>query len=431
MVFGQANPLVGPDEINEGAAATHVVELSRALSRRGHDVRIYVRDDGSDVSLTGGVTVEAVPAGPATPIEREALLPHMGNLGRALAGRWADGPFQPDVVHAHTWLSGLAVLTATADRRIPVVVTYHWLGSVQRRHQGEQDPSPSTRVGLERTLGNMTDRVIAQSEDEVAELGRLGVHRADIVVVPSGVDVEMFTPGSIGVPGTSGTPGTSETPGMLGASGALGPSGALGTGETRRRILTVGELTERKGFADLIAALPLIPDAELVIVGGPPPEALAQDKGAQRLQELAERAGVADRVRLVGRVRRADMPTWYRSAAVVACATRYGPAPLVPLEAMACGVPVVAYGLGGVADSVIDGVTGVVVPDRDVRGLAGGLRALLRDNVRRMSLSSAAVDRVRSRYTWDRVAFDTERVYSRVLGRSEPDEDEAFSEASA
>src|SRR6185437_10233396 len=281
--------------------------------------------------------------------------------------------------------------------------------------EGERDPSPSTRIGLERTLGNMADRVIAQSQDEVAELGRLGVHRADIAVVPSGVDVDACAPG---------LPEPAE-PGQ------------------RSRILTVGRLAERKGFADLIAALPLVPDAELVIVGGPAPEALARDKMAQRLRELATRAGVADRVRLVGRVPRADMPTWYRSADVVACATWYGPAPLVPLEAMACGVPVVAYGLGGIAESVIDGVTGVLVPARDVRDLAGALRSLLRDSVRRMSLSSAAVDRVRSRYTWDRAAFDTERAYSRVLGaaelepaESEPaeaetDEDEAFTEASA
>jgi len=400
MVFGQARPLVSPDEINEGAAATYVVELSRSLSRRGHDVRIYTREDGSP---TDGALVESVKAGPAKHLEPAEVLPHMGDLGRALAARWADGPFQPDLVHAHSWLSGLAALTATADRRTPVVVTYHGLGSVQRRHEGERDPSPSTRIGLERTLGNMADRVIAQSQDEVAELGRLGVHRADIAVVPSGVDVDACAPG---------LPEPAE-PGQ------------------RSRILTVGRLAERKGFADLIAALPLVPDAELVIVGGPAPEALARDKVAQRLRELATRAGVADRVRLVGRVPRADMPTWYRSAAVVACATWYGPAPLVPLEAMACGVPVVAYGVGGVAESVIDGVTGVLVPARDVRGLAGALRALLRDNVRRMSLSSAAVDRVRSRYTWDRIAFDTERVYSRVLGGTEPDDDEAFSEASA
>jgi D-inositol-3-phosphate glycosyltransferase len=417
MVFGQANPLVSPDEINEGAAATHVVELSRVLSRRGHEVRIFTRRDTSarkaaaEVPIGDGVVVEPVPVGPGKVVGPESLLPYMGDLGRTLATRWAEGPFRPEIVHAHTWLSGLAALTATANSRIPVVVTYHELGSVRRRHEGDKDPSPGTRIGLERTLANVADRVIALSEDMLAELSRIGVHRPDMVVVPSGVDVDVFTPGPA-------------------------------EPRERSRILTVGRLVERKGFADLIAALPLVPDAELVIVGGPPRSALAKDPAAKRLRELAERAGVADRVQLVGRVPRADMPTWYRSADVVACATWYGPAPLVPLEAMACGVPVVAYGLGGIAESVIDGVTGVLVPARDVRDLAGALRSLLRDNVRRMSLSSAAVDRVRSRYTWDRVAFDTERAYSRVLGaaESEPadveveaetDDEDAFTEASA
>ncbi len=430
MLFGQANPMAGPDEINEGAAAAHVVELSRALSRRGHEVRIFTRRDasgrtsGDELEIGDGVVIEAVPAGPAKVLEVDSLLPHMGELGRRLAARWADGPFRPDVVHAHFWLSGLAALTATADSRIPVVVTYHALGSVRRRHLGERDTSPGTRVGLERTLGGMADRVIAQSEDEVVELGRIGVHRADTVVVPSGVDVEVFTPRAEARAGSGGQEINAATPKDL------------------SRILTVGRLTERKGFADVVAALQLIPDAELVIVGGPAPDALPKDPEAIRLRELAERAGVADRVRLVGRVPRRDMPDWYRSADVVACATWFGPAPLVPLEAMACGAPVVAYGLGGQAESVIDRVTGVVVPARDVRDLAGTLRSVLRDSVRRMSLSSAAVDRVRSRYTWDRAAFDTERAYSRVLGETEPDsdsepgsesepDDEALSEAQA
>jgi glycosyltransferase involved in cell wall biosynthesis len=99
---------------------------------------------------------------------------------------------------------------------------------------------------------------------------------------------------------------------------------------------------------------------------------------------------------------------------------------------MACGVPVVAYQTAGLAESVTDGVTGVVLAGRDVRELAGALRSLLRDNVRRMSLSSAAVDRVQSRFTWDRVAFDTERVYAGLHGVAEAEEahDEAFPEMS-
>jgi glycosyltransferase involved in cell wall biosynthesis len=112
------------------------------------------------------------------------------------------------------------------------------------------------------------------------------------------------------------------------------------------------------------------------------------------------------------------MPAWYRSADVLCCPSWYEPFGLTPLEAMACGVPVVTYAVGGLAESVIDAVTGIHVVPRDVRGLAGALRSLLADDVRRMSFASAAVDRVRSRYTWQRAAADMDRVYGAVTGRA-------------
>jgi glycosyltransferase involved in cell wall biosynthesis len=313
----------------------------------------------------------------------------MGEFGRWLARHWEDEPaFAPDVVHAHFWMSGLAALTATAARRVPVVVTYHALGSIKRRFNGDNDPSPPTRLGLERELAHLADRIVAQSGEEVDELGRMGVARGSIAIVPSGVDVERFTPAGPRVDRPSGRP----------------------------RILSAGRMVERKGFGELINALPLVPDAELVLIGGPPAAALDGDPEATRLRELAARRGVADRVLLVGSVPRDEMPAWYRSADVVACAPWYEPFGLTPLEAMACGVPVVAYAVGGLAESVIDGVTGVLVTPRDVRGLAGALRSVLADEVRRMSYASAAVDRVRSRYTWERTAADIERVYTTVAG---------------
>ena len=390
MISEHASPLATLGEEDAGGQNTHVAELSKALAARGHQVRVYTRRDNprlaDTVPFRGGVVVEHVPVGPAEPLAKDDLLPFMGDFGRWLNHRWTAGGFRPDVVHAHFWMSGLAALTATAEARIPVVVTYHALGAVKRRYQGEKDSSPETRVGLERTLGTMADRVIAQSEDEVGELGRMGVRRADTVIVPSGVDVEQYSP--------------------------------TGPVARRQRILSVGRLVERKGFADLIVAMRRVPGAELVIVGGPESDKLDSQPEAVRLRELASRSGVSDRVRLIGSVPHEEMPCWYRSADVLACAPWYEPFGLTPLEAMACGVPVAAYAVGGIAESVIDGVTGSLVPARDTHALAAALRGLLGDDVRRMSYASAAVDRVRSRYTWQRAAFDVERVYLAVTGGS-------------
>ncbi|GAA0707678.1 glycosyltransferase [Dactylosporangium roseum] len=394
LISAQASPLAlgGP---GTGGQHTHVAALAEALGGLGHDVRVYTRRDRPDVDDTvpyaEGVTVEHVSAGPAEPMPVDDLLPFMGDFGRALAARWRDNGHgeTPDVVHAHFWLSGLAALTATAEHRLPVIETYHGLGAVKRRHLKDRDSSPEQRVGLERTLGTLVDRVVAQCEDEVTELGRMGIRRADTIIIPSGVDGERFTP--------AGPAADRPRPGL-------------------RRILSVGPLVERKGFADLVEALRRVPGAELVIVGGPDPARLDRDPEARRLMELADRCGVGDRVRLIGAVPLDELPGWYRSADVLGCAPWYEPFGLTPLEAMSCGVPIVAYEVGGIAESVIDNVTGVLVPPRDTYALAGALRGLLGDEVRRMSYASAAIDRVRSRYTWERTAADLLRVYTAVTG---------------
>ena len=111
------------------------------------------------------------------------------------------------------------------------------------------------------------------------------------------------------------------------------------------------------------------------------------------------------------------MPALLRSADLVVCSPWYEPFGIVPLEAMACGVPVVASAVGGMLDSVVDGVTGVHVPPRDSAALAEAIGALLDAPDRRAALSRAGLERVRSRYSWDRVAADTAAVYQRTVRR--------------
>jgi glycosyltransferase involved in cell wall biosynthesis len=392
MISEHASPLASLGGVDAGGQNQHVSELSIALAEDGHEVRVYTRRDDPDlateVAVRPGVTVEHVPAGPALRLPKDELLPYMGIFGEWLLGRWRDGPFVPDVAHAHFWMSGLAALTARSRFPVPVVVTYHALGSVKRRHQGGADTSPRQRIGYERVLGKQADGVVAQCTDELNELVTLGVPRERIALIPSGVDAEHFNP--------------------------VGPIVPRGSGH---RILCVGRLVERKGYADVIRALSSIPGAECVVVGGPPADQLAADPVAGKLHTLAGVAGVADRVKLVGGVRRQELPGWYRSADVLACAPWYEPFGLTPLEAMACGVPVVAYALGGFTDTVVEGVTGHLVPPRDHRALATTLRRLLREPSRRMAYATAAVDRARSCYSWRRTANQLTRLYERLSGR--------------
>ncbi len=400
MVSEHASPLAALGGVDAGGQNVHVESLARALARAGHDVTVYTRRDAPDlpdrIRTADGVVVAHLTAGPAALLPKDELLPLIGELSSALAAELAED--RPDVLHAHFWMSGLAALAATRGQDVPVVQTFHALGVTKRRFQGRQDTSPPVRIRMERALARDVDRVVATSTDEVGELLRIGAVRDRITVVPCGVDVEQFRPD--------------------------GPAAAKGD---RPRLLCIGRLVPRKGFDTVIRALAAVPDAELVIAGGPVAEKLDDDPEATRLRRLAERFGVADRVRLIGAVPRPDMPALLRSADVVVCTPWYEPFGLVPLEAMACGVPVVASAVGGFLDTVVDGATGTLVPPRRPDQLAAAVRKLLAEPFWREAYGTAGVDRARSRYSWDRIAAGTLAVYENLLGAGVPvgeDEDE-------
>ncbi|MER7890544.1 glycosyltransferase [Micromonospora sp. NPDC094482] len=386
----------GPTRTTEGPAVgthQHIARVAAELAGRGHEVRLYERRDDPGLSETleiDGYRVERVPVGPAAPLSTAELIPYVTGFGGWLTDRWA-GDWSPDVVHGHYWVGGLAAAHAVRETDIPVVQTFHSLGVEQLRHLGRQYGGPGERIPLERALTRAVDIAVAQCNDEVDELTRMGLQRTAVAMVPTGVDTELFH-----------------------------PDGEAAPRDRRARILSVGGLSAGHGQEDLIQAMRLVGDAELVIAGGPPAEQLAGHAEARRLRELADQAGVADQVKLVGAVPHDQMATWYRSADVVACTPHYSSAGRVSLEAMACGVPVVGYAMGGIADAVVDEVTGRLVPPGDVRALGVTLRRLLSDNAGRFAYGHAAVDRVRCSYSWERTAGALERLYERVVGRRKP-----------
>jgi len=387
MVSEHADPTAAPGGEDAGGQNVHVAALARALAARDHSVIVYTRLAGPDaepvVSLATGVDVHRLRAGPAAPLPKDELLPYMAEFGAALGREWARRP--PDLVHAHFWMSGLASLRGAAGLPVPVTQTFHALGSVKARHQGAMDTSPPGRIDAERRIGVACDQVIATCQDEVRELGRLGVPPARVSVVPCGVDTAAFWP-----------------------SGRVAPRSSPG------RLLTLGRLVERKGIDTAIDALPHLPGAELVVAGGPERDLLGGDAEFRRLRDIAQARGVADRVVFTGAVPRAEVPALIRSADVVVCTPWYEPFGITPLEAMACGVPVVASAVGGLTDSVVHGTTGLVIPGRDPAALAAAAGALLADPAMRAAFGEAGARRARRWYSWPRVAAQTESVYVRL-----------------
>lgn len=385
MVSEHASPLAALGSVDAGGQNVHVAALASELGRRGIDVLVHTRRDDTTlprrVPLAPGVVVDHVNAGPAARISKDLLLPYMDAFAHELERAWRRE--RPDVVHAHFWLSGLAALAAAAPLGIPVVQTFHALGIVKRRHQGAKDTSPPERLEIERRIIRDADRVVATCSDEVFELMRLGADVHNVSVVPCGVDLTLFRPD-----------GPAERR----------PSDAP-------RVVVLSRLVERKGIGNVVTALRRLPGVQLVVAGGGDADDLRRDPEARRLWALARELGIADRVELRGRIERSAVPELLRSADVVVCVPWYEPFGIVPLEAMACGVPVVASSVGGLIDTVVHGVTGVHVPPRSPDRVAEALDALLASPQLRARLGAAGADRARTRYSWERVADATLNVY--------------------
>jgi glycosyltransferase involved in cell wall biosynthesis len=335
------------------APAVHVAELAAALAARGHDVRVYTRrlSPSQPEVKTGadGVTTVAVPA------EEPDV------FGQWLDGSWRDG-WAPDVVHAHALPSAVAAMVARKLTSRPTVVTFH----------GQQEGDAAAIAGT-------ADAVVALTRAEAHGVRRLGAAPANVSVISPGVDSARFV-----------------------------PEGRSWARRRTHRVLAVGQLVAANGFAAAVAALPELPDTELVVVGRPRPPSSGLGAHAAELRALAVNHGVHEHLRLTGAAPYADMPGWYRSADLLVCTPEHASFSRAAVEAMACGLPVVAT---GPVEGVADGVTGRIVPPER---LAGTLAELLADHETRRAYGLAALQRARAHFDWAEAARRTVETYERT-----------------
>lgn len=397
LVSEHASPLAALGTIDAGGQNVYVACLASALAVRGHQVTVYTRRDDPTADrctvvrpgAAGSYRVVHVQAGPSRPIDKDDLFPYMDEFAAELRRCFEQD--RPDVVHSHFWMSGYAAFAAAGAVQTPLVHTFHALGTVKRRHQGGADRSPPERLGLEHQLLRHADKVVATCSDEVTELRAMAGGHSDaawsrVAVVPCGYDAQVFR-----------------------------PTGQRLPRRDRPMVAAVSRLVPRKGLDVVLTALRDIPDAELVVAGGPPVAQLADDPHHAALCDLADELGVRERVRFVGGVSPAAIAAIDRTADLFVAAPRYEPFGIAPVEAMACGTPVVATAVGGLLDTVIDGGTGALVPVDDPDALAGAARALLDAPSRLATYGERAAWRTRRRYAWSVVARAMEEVYREVI----------------
>jgi D-inositol-3-phosphate glycosyltransferase len=384
IVSENAGPLLPAACRHPSAQSVHVRELALALARQNHDVTVWTRRvcaDAPDTALLAdAVRVRSLDAGPLRPASDREIVPHLPELAAQLRRAWSGD--RPDVVHAHSWTSGMVALSAAREVDVPTVHTFHLLASVARRRQDQDRGGLTGRARAERSIAQAAGRLIATSTGQAEELTRLGATREVVRVIPHGIDVDEFNP-----------------------EGPMLPRGK------RPRVVHAGRLAPGRGADETVAAMAAVPGAELVLAGDFGPD----DRDRIRIEQLAARYRVTDRLRLLEALPRARVPELLRSADVVVCVPWFGKFGVVALEAMACARPVVASEVGGLTDTVVNGVTGAHVPPRRLPELASTLRSVLGFPTMSTALGVAGRDRAEARYGWDRIADSTMDVYRQVI----------------
>jgi D-inositol-3-phosphate glycosyltransferase len=393
VVSYHTSPLAPPGTRDSGGLNVYVRELSRELVRRGHSIDIFTRRSGNAAPgvtpLAEGVRVVQVDAGPPA-ADKRALRHHMEEFRRGVMTFAAAGP-EPrryDLVHSHYWMSGWTGQTLAECWEAPHVVMFHTLAEAKNRHHlGEREPK--YRVAGERTVAQKADRIICAGEGERRMLAEVyGASPGRIEVVPCGVDTVRFRP--------------------------MDPRRAkerLGLDPEIPVLLFVGRIEPLKGIDVLIrAAAHLDGNFQLLVVGGD-----GKDAGRKRdLRRLAREIGVAGRVVLADAVPHDELPGVYNAADVCVVPSYYESFGLVALEAMACGVPVVASRVGGLKETVEDGRTGYLVPWRCPEPFAERLDLLLTNEPLRRTLGREAREAAES-YNWAAVAEQVEGIYHELV----------------
>jgi glycosyltransferase involved in cell wall biosynthesis len=346
-----------------------LLPLMRAARARGHEV-IGACAEGP---LLGSARAEGFRV-IGLPLQRRVSLVAHWQAFRALVTLFREE--RPDMVHAHMPISGFLARVAAWWVGVPhISYTCHgfWFnfpGSWPRQFVG---------LVMELVAGRVTDRFLTVSEAEARDARRLHIH-SNAVAVGNGRDPSLFCPNP---------------------AARARVRAELGTSEAETVILAVSRLVWHKGYPALADALTTIPDAQLWVVG----ERLASDRGPDMVA-LLQGARLGDRLRLLGY--REDIQDLMAAADIFVLPSLFEGLPMSVIEAMLCGLPVVATNVRGPAEQVMHEDTGLLVPPKDANALSSALARLVHDPALRTRMGAAGRRRAENRY-------DEAKVLARTL----------------
>jgi glycogen(starch) synthase len=376
-----------------GGLGRHVHALATHLSALGHEVVVLCRQEAGTDALThptsdtvhDGVRVIRVAEDPTHLTFEKDLVAWTLAMGHGLirAGLGLVGSWRPDVVHAHDWLVTHPAIALADFLAVPLVATIH--ATEAGRHSGWLSQPLNQQIhSVEWWLANRADALITCSASMRAEVTHL-FEVSSIEVIHNGISPRGWRPPPATVRAARTRHSPSDAP----------------------VIVYFGRLEWEKGVHDLLAALPRVrrafPGTRLVIAG--------QGRQAAALLEQSRKLRVRRSVDFAGHLPDRTLVALLAAADVVVLPSRYEPFGIVALEAAAAGAPLVASTAGGLAELVVDGVTGLSVTPGDVEGIAAAIRTVLTDPTSAARRARAAKSRLATEFNWQGIAKQTEAVY--------------------
>jgi D-inositol-3-phosphate glycosyltransferase len=407
MISYHTCPLATLGGKDTGGMNVYVRDLTRYLGRLGVHVDVFTRSQDEHVphvlhNLGYGNRVVHVPAGPEHPVPKHELPNYLPEFVDGVRNFTQARNLKYDLIHSHYWLSGLAALDLQEDWYIPVIHMFHTLGAMKNRvAQNSEQKEGEYRILGEKKVLESADLIVAATPAEVAQLQWL--YQADISkveIIPPGVDTSRFYPIH-----------KEEAKEFIGIT------------PCDRMLLFVGRIEPLKGLDVLLQAINILRQDErfknitfcLAVIGGDPdasPDTITDEM--RRVQEMRDQLGLEDFVVFLGKKSQDTLPYYYSAAEVVIVPSHYESFGMVALEAMACGTPVVASQVGGLAYLVKDGVTGFHVPVGDPEALGDRIAALLSDPELRQRMGRQAAE-FSYNYRWENIARRVHHFYVSAL----------------
>ncbi|MFC1480377.1 glycosyltransferase, partial [Candidatus Omnitrophota bacterium] len=403
-VHGHVDPKPILGKIDTGGQVTYVLELSKALAKKGIKVDIYTRrfqHKKTVEHVARGVRIIRIPCGGKKFIPKEKLAPYLDTFVRNMERFIKQEDLKYEIFYSHYWDAGYVAMKLTERMGLFFIHTFHSLGAWKREQMGgnpremEKLYNFKKRINIEKMIFRKARSLVMTSSDMMTHSKRFYNYTSkNYIVLPAGVNTGVYRP--------------------------------LKKKEKEKRIdvpqnyiFWVGRIDTNKGLDYLLRAFAEVvtkaKDLFLVIGGGSKNPGPQEKKLRKKLSKIVSAKQLKNRVFFVRHIKDSLMPAYYRRSKFFVLPSRFEPFGMTAAEALACGTPVVISNRAGIRKYLKNKQNCLIVNPSNKRALSWAFRVLNRNYTFRRKISKNGLKLARDQFSWARIAEESLDFYYTLL----------------